>query len=247
MRLLLFAAIFVVLLAAKAPAALVDHGIAEISRGDLRIGGAEGTIWKGHGVVQILDAATDTWHRWFPVEWAFDPNGLFRGRLSWQIINANGGESELAVGYDGLHAANVRLAGPARNFLQRIPGPFANFGWVGDFKLNVGHLECSWRGGCGGRVGADWRGAGSDFLPGQVFGDYTATAKGAEGEFDVKWTSAESNMVHTDGTGRISNDRGLVLNGTVSGPPELMSRLPAVAGPWVTATGARDTWKIEYP
>lgn len=247
MRVLLFAVVVVVLLIARAPAALVDRGIAEISHGDLRIGGAEGTIWKGRGVVQVIDTATRAWHPWFPMEWSFDPIGLFRGRLSWQIMTSKGEVSELSAGYGGWRAANVRLSGPARDFLQRIPGPLANFGWAGDFRLNVNQFECSWRGVCGGRLGADWQGAGSDFLPGQVFGDYTAAAEGTVGEFGVKWASSESSMVRTDGTGRISTSGVLTLIGTVTGSPELMGRLPAVAGPWVKATGSRDTWKIAYP
>jgi hypothetical protein len=247
MKVLLFAVVVAVLLIAKAPAALVDRGIAAISSGDLRVGGAVGTIWTGRGVVQVIDTATHAWHPWFPMEWSFDPIGLFRGRLSWRIIAGEGVVSELAVGYDGVHASNVGLSGPARDFLQRIPGPFANFGWAGDLRLNVGHLECSWSGVCGGRLDGNWQRAGSDFLPGQVFGDYTAKAEGTGGEFDIKWASTESSTVRTDGTGRISTGGGLTLLGTVTGPPELMSRLPAVAGPWVKATASRETWKIAYP
>jgi hypothetical protein len=181
------------------------------------------------------------------MDWSFDPIGLFRGRASWKIITNGTNASRLGFGVSGWDLAAFRIAGPAQHFLQRIPGPFGGFGWSGDVTLDIQHIECSWRGLCGGQGSAVWMAAGSSFLPGQVFGDYRMEVQGAEGSYAFKWGSSESNLVRTNGKGEFSQNGVLKVEGEVRGEPLLLSRLPAVAGPWVRPTAEGTTWKIIYP
>jgi hypothetical protein len=232
---------------ASAPATLVDRTVSELSRGGVRVGASSGTIWSGRGVVSVRDVTTQAWQPWFGVEWSFDPIGLFRGKLSWKIINNSTSASELAIGVSGWHVSGLHIAGPARYFLQRIPGTFSGFGWEGDINLEVSQLECSWRSSCTGRIDASWAAAGSDFLPGQVFGDYRIVADAVESTFAFEWSSSDKSFVRTWGKGEISATGALRLSGNVKGNPELLARLPAVAGPWVRPTAVGDTWKIVFP
>ncbi len=247
MKLLIFVLALSALVVAMAPAALIDRTAGELSRGDLRVGETSGSIWNGRGVVHVIDVPTRAWQPWFQVEWSFDPFGLFHGELAWRIIINSVNVSELAVGLPGWHVRDFEISGPARYLWQRVPGPLAKFGWDGDVILTVGNLECSWHGSCSGHSSARWTEAGSDFLPGQVFGDYQIQVKGVAGEFTLDWTSSSESAVRTSGTGRVSRAGILNLTGIVNGDPVLLGRLPAVAGPWVRPTGAADTWKVVFP
>jgi hypothetical protein len=247
MRLLVFVVVVLAVLVARAPATLFDRLAGDVSGGGVRIGQAEGTIWSGHGVVDVLEATTRSRRPWYRLQWSFDPIGLFRGRLAWKIIVGDAEVSMLSFGMAGWQVTNLRIGGPARYFLQRIPGPLSKLGWDGDVRLEASRFECSWRGLCSGGVDATWRGAGSDFLPGQVFGDYKVEVNGTAGEFSLDWSSSEESAVRTSGRGRVSPAGAVSLAGTVKGDPLLLSRLPAIAGPWAKPTDAGDTWKIVFP
>lgn len=247
MRLLLVVLLVVVMLAVGAPATLVDRIVSVSTQDGIRLSAATGTIWRGGGVISVVDVGTRVWQPWCRVDWAFDPIGLFRGRASWKIINSGVNASRFEFGVSGWSLSAFRITGPAQHFLQRIPGTFGGFGWGGDIALDIQRIECSWRGVCGGDGSAVWMAAGSSFLPGQVFGDYRMEVRASEGSYAFKWSGSESNMVRTKGVGEISSAGALKVDGEVRGEPLLLSRLPAVAGPWVRPTAEGKTWKIVYP
>lgn len=247
MRAFVFALVILLLIVAMAPATLVDQIASEVSQGAIRIGEAEGSVWNGRGHLNVVDLATQGRRPWRRIQWSFDPIGLFRGEMAWQIITSAVGTSRAAIGLSGWRIANLGMSGPAQNFLQRMPGPLGKLGWDGDIDLNVASLDCSWRQVCDGQVDARWNGAGSSFLPGQVFGDYQVKVSGVAGEFELSWNSTKESNVQISGTGKVSKTGDLRLAGTVKGDPELLSRLPAVAGPWAKPTSSRDTWRIVFP
>jgi len=232
---------------AKSPATLVDHVVSEVSQGTVRISGTEGTVWQGRGLLSVIDLATRGQRPWREVRWSFDPIGLFRGEISWLIIINSVDPSTVAVRISGWRLANLGISGPAENFLQRMPGPLGKLGWDGDIGLTVSSVNCSWRQVCSGQMVAHWSGAGSSFLPGQVFGDYQLKVSGVAGEFELSWNSTKESNVRTSGTGKVAKSGALSLNGTVTGDPELLSRLPAIAGPWAKPTSSRDTWRVVFP
>jgi len=62
---------------AFAPASLVDARMASISRGTVRVSDAQGTLWRGRGVLTSPDG------RWrVPVEWMVDPLPALSGVMS---------------------------------------------------------------------------------------------------------------------------------------------------------------------
>ena len=242
-----FALVISLLIVAMAPARLVDQIISEVSQGAVRIGETEGSVWNGRGLLNVIDLPTQERRPWRRIQWVFDPIGLFRGEMAWQIITDIAGTSRVAIGVSGWRIANLGVSGPAQNFLQRMPGPIGKLGWDGDIDLNVARLDCSWLQVCDGQMDARWNGAGSSFLPGQVFGDYEMKANGVAGEFELSWSSTKESNVQTSGIGKVKKSGDLSLAGTVKGDPELLSRLPAVAGPWAKPTSSRDTWRIVFP
>jgi general secretion pathway protein N len=247
MRGFVFALVISVLVVAMAPATLVDQVVSQVSQGAIRIGDADGSIWNGRGQLNVVDLATQGRRPWRRIQWSFDPIGLFRGEMAWQIITSTTVTSQAAIGVSGWRVVNFGISGPAENLLQRMPGPLGKLGWDGDIDLTVSSLDCSWRRQCDGQMEARWNGAGSSFLPGQVFGDYQLKVNGVASEFELSWSSTKESNVRTSGTGKITKSGDLTLAGTVTGDPELLSRLPAIAGPWAKPTPSRDTWRIVFP
>jgi hypothetical protein len=154
--------------------------------------------------------------------------------------------SRLELGPTRLRVTDLTVTGPARYFLQRFSSPLAKLGWLGDVSVTVTALECSWRGVCDGHLGARWLNASCDCLPGQVFGDYAIDATGVAGDFKLGWTTL-AGAITIDGDGNLSAERGVSLAATVTGDATVLSRLPAVAGPWATATADPRTWMIRLP
>jgi general secretion pathway protein N len=232
---------------AMTPATWVDRLASETSNDQLRVGQATGSIWNGRGVLNVMDPVTRQWHPWLRLEWSFQPALLLKGRLAWDLTTDGGTSSHLDLGIAGLRLAELKVKGPARNFWQRVPGPLAKMAWDGDITVTVDVLECSWRRVCSGRLQASWASAASEFLPGQVFGDYLVQANGVAGDFAFNWTSSGDSSVQLSGAGNVSGDGKVRLAGTIKGDPALLTRIPSVASAWVRPTAAVDTWEVHLP
>lgn len=247
MKFLLAVLIVLAMVIAKTPAVWVDRLVSQVSRGELRLARTEGSIWSGRGAVNVIDVATHQWRPWFRLEWSLQPARLLQGRLAWLLTSDGVASSSLDIGISTLRVSELKLNGPAHYFWQRVPGPLAKFAWDGDVSLSIDLLECSWRGLCDGRLQAGWVGAASDFLPGQVFGDYLVQASGVAGDFRFNWTSSGESYVQTMGSGSVSHVGKVQLAGTIKGNAELLRRIPAVASAWVRPTAAEDTWEVHFP
>ena len=67
-------------LAIEAPASLVDHRVADLTDGRIRIAAATGTVWNGSGELALLpDGAR------IPIMWRLEPIPLLRGGLAGSL------------------------------------------------------------------------------------------------------------------------------------------------------------------
>ncbi|NTV09830.1 MAG: hypothetical protein HGA47_03550, partial [Zoogloea sp.] len=83
----------------------------------------------------------------------------------------------------------------------------------------------------------DWVSAASDLLPGTSFGDYSLQIRGRGEQMDVSVSTLRPGRVTLSGSGRLVKGRRPVFNGTISGDPALLQRLPNIAGQLVRPTG----------
>lgn len=247
MRFVVVVVVVLIMGIAMTPATWVDRLVSEISNDELRVGQAAGSIWSGRGVLNVIDPVTRQWHPWLSLVWSLQPALLLKGRLAWDLTTDGGASSHLDLGITGVRVAEFRVKGPARYFWQRVPGPLAKMAWDGDISLTVDALECSWQLICNGRLQASWASAASEFLPGQVFGDYLVQASGVAGDFAFNWTSGSDSAVQLSGAGNVSGEGKVQLSGTIKGDPALLRRIPAVAGAWVRPTTADGTWEVHFP
>jgi hypothetical protein len=246
MRFVVVVVAALIMVIAMTPATWADRLVREISNDEMRVGQCAGSIWNGRGLLNVIDPVSRQLRPWVRLDWSFRPARLLQGRVAWQLA-MDGASSQLELGAMGWRVAEFRVNGPARNFWQRVPGPLAKMAWDGDISLAVDVLECSWRRVCNGRLQANWASAASEFLPGQIFGDYLVQANGSAGDFAFNWTSSSDSMVQLSGAGNVSGEGKVRLAGTIKGDPALLRRIPAVASAWVRPTAAGDTWEVHFP
>lgn len=247
MRWLVALVLVLLMLVWRMPGSLFDWLVATASRQQVRIAAIRGTVWTGQGTVAIQEPVSKTLRPWFAVQWSFDLVDVLRGRLSWRIAIAGTAESHASVGFFGWQLSDIKVSGAAQHYWQLMSGPLARYAWDGDIVLNVPDLTCSWRQVCDGRIRVEWRAAGSDFLPGEMFGHYTVNADIRQSHAKLDWDSTLDSSFLVQGKGEWSRERNLRLNGTIRGTSTLLRRLPAVAGQWVRPTKAPDTWEVHFP
>lgn len=247
MRIVALLVVAPIMVIATTPATWVDQLVRMASHDDWRVGGCTGSIWRGGGVLNVIDPVSRQWRPWLKLDWTFMPTRLLQGRLAWQLTTDGLASSQVELGVLGARVSEFKVNGPARYFWQRVPGPLAKMAWDGDIAVAIDTLECTWRQVCNGRLQASWTGAASDFLPGQVFGDYLVQATGVAGDFSFNWTSGGDSFVQLSATGKVSRDGRVQLTGTLKSDPALLRRIPSVASAWVRPTAAGDTLEVHFP
>jgi hypothetical protein len=228
--------VLAITIAALAPASLVDARVASSSRGMLRVSDAQGTLWRGRGVLTPPDG------RWrVPVEWTLQLFPMLSGATSIAFA-APGGAAQGVRGRVEFHASRTL----ADSLVVRVPATvvasmtdLAAVQAGGDIELNSDALELAPTGSSGSVV-AQWRnarlvGAG---LPVVDFGTLTANLT-VRGDALAGPISNRGGVVQVSGDVSIGADRiaaDLRLSPDASAPAELHRAL-ATIGP-VDATGA---------
>jgi general secretion pathway protein N len=226
--------VFAAAIAAFAPASLVDAQVAEISRGVVRISDAQGTLWRGRGMLTSPDG------RWrVPVQWTVDPMLLLSGVTSIAFAmpehasHGVNGRIELRANRGRADALNV--SAPA-TIVTSLSGSAA-LQAGGDIEVRSDALTLAATG-SSGSVAARWRnarliGAG---LPVVDLGTLTARLA-VRGNALAGPVSNQGGTVHVSGEISIAPDRiaaNLRMMPDASAPPGVRKALetlgPADAG-----------------
>lgn len=210
---LIFAALTatVALFAVKlAPASLADARLAAMTRGNVHLTDAEGTLWDARG---ILTAGATR----IPVAWRIDPWPLLRRELHLHLVRGEGGppaspKGDVAIGRDSVELRDVEAAIPA-GFFGAAAGfdPASLVG--GDVEISASRLE--WAPPANhGDVRLRWRGASLTIAGGEqpiALGDIT-TALGAEGDRVYGPVSNAGGDLGVRGTAALSAGNGIQLS-----------------------------------
>lgn len=243
-RLILAPAILLGALLWKTPATLIDLLIDRGSGGRLRIAEATGSIWSGQGLLIRAAQRPGSWVPQMPLKWSLDFSRVLDGLLAWRITSGEASIAILGVGLRGISASQLHLRGPAAMFVAPFPHNLALAGWRGDVDVQATKLDCTWQGHCAGRMEVQWNNASSDLLPGRMLGNYRLTTDGRPGDemrFQMKTVEG---TVGLQGDGTWRSDGSISFRGTIKGEPELLQRLPSIAGPWVKPTSDAGTWAL---
>lgn len=142
-------------LAAFAPATLVDHRVAAMTTGRLRIADAAGTVWSGSGT---LTDAGSTWR--MPLRWSVSPRALATGDLEvslFPVAGATAAQGTITFGDGNAQLRDVTVQFPAHALAGALPQR-DNVILGGD--VNVASPAFEWNGERGsGALNARWRDA----------------------------------------------------------------------------------------
>lgn len=230
-RAALVAAGFLVLLAARFPASWASKALPPAS---FLLADTEGTLWSGKGVLWIKDDTARTGRPLAPVSWHFEPSGLLHLELRWRLQSGDTSIATLYLGANKLGVRQLQTNLPASLAATLSSGPVARFGWRGDIAISAPNWECNWQGQqCTGSATLLWQGAATDLLPIREFGDYQLAANAQGGNIGMQWHTLRGE-IQTRGQAQLSGN-DVQLNGTISGNPEWLGKLPNIAQGWVQA------------
>jgi hypothetical protein len=245
MRLAFLAVALLAAILWRIPAGMVDLAVRRLTGDEVRLIASEGTLWHGHGVIEVVDRSSQRWQPWRDLDWSFDPWAPLRGRAAWKLISGRTEVARVEISASGWQLVHLRISGPARYFWQRLPHDFGRFGWAGDLALDSPAMFCTWQARCTGHLEVRWLNAGSDFLPERVLGDYLLQADGTAGDFALSCRTL-AGVIRIDGTGHLPAEGKVSLRATVAGDPALLQRLTAIAGPWAKPGDTAGVWTITY-
>lgn len=176
--LLLFAvAVFAAALVALAPATLLDAALQQAAAGRLRLAGAQGTLWKGTGWVEIRDAQGrgGIARR---LAWRVRPASLVRARLAVDLeLDEDGKPFPLVLSPGRIELARASAYVPAAALGLALP-QLAALGLSGEVLVEVAGLALE-RGRMQGEATLKWRAAGSALVPVSPLGEYEVRVKAA--------------------------------------------------------------------
>lgn len=223
-------------IAAFAPASLVDARLASLSRGAARVSDAQGTVWRGRGVLTSPDGG---WR--VPVEWTVDPVAMLSGVTSIALgmperaAHGVGGRVEFRANRLFADALLVRV--PA-TIVASMSGSAAILAG-GDIELRADALALAPTGSSGG-LAATWRNARLIGVGVPAVDLGTLTAKLAvRGNALAGPVSSRGGAVQVSGDISIGTDRiaaDLRIMPDASAPPGLRKAIEALGS--VDAGGA---------
>lgn len=121
-----------------APASLADARLAAMTRGNVHVSDAEGTVWDARGTLTAGAAR-------IPIAWRIEPLPLLRRELRLHLVRGEGGptaspKGDIAIGGDSIELRDVEATIPAGFF-----GAAAGFGTAslvgGDVEIDASRLE----------------------------------------------------------------------------------------------------------
>lgn len=168
--------LYVIALAAFAPARLVDAMLADASSGRFRLASAEGTVWSGQAMTELRDAAGQT--RWAaPVAWRLRPVGLLAGRLEYRLLTGPPASlAGLSLSWSRVEFTGLDIRLPAAALASGVPA-LAPWGMGGELQLMADRLGFG-PAHAGGSATMHWRSAGSTLAPVSPLGDYELRLEG---------------------------------------------------------------------
>ncbi len=245
-KLLLLVALILALLLAKAPAAIVDGLLTHFTDGALRLQQAEGSLWHGRGILASRDAGGRSLTPWLPLAWDFDTAALARLAVGWSFSSSGSPLGSVEAGPGGLAVAQLALHAPANAALSPLPHAAARAGWQGDLTLEAPRWQCPRSGRCSGEARLLWRGARAALFPGRQFGDYEIRIAADAGNLSYTLQTL-SGAVVANGQGLAPFGQMPRFDGTLSGDPEFLGRLPAIAGGAARPSGPPGHFEIHWP
>ena len=246
-RLLLFFFWLGLFLILTLPAWLLDSAIQRATQGRLRLAEPFGSVWTGSGTL-ARQSGTRTLTPWLPLKWTFQPSALLQAHLRWVFYSAEQTVFTFSIAPSGIQVETVALTLPARALGDVVPHPvFQAAGWRGNLSAKTPQFACTWRQRCTGHLQLDWQDAGVDILPTQRFGHFSIAVDAQNGDFSVQVTSPSHNEIQAQGRGHATFKGPFQFEGTLTGDPNVVERLPNIMDKNARLTGQSGVVALHFP
>lgn len=210
-------AVYLLFLVIWAPATLLDSATRRATAGQLRLAQAQGSLWSGHGQLELRDSK-DAAGVEVDLAWTLHAPALLRGRLDYALtLDHAARPSTLRISARRIELTGVDFALPARALGIAVPR-IAALGPGGDLHVHIAKLT---------RVDAvvstdavaTWRHASSALSPIRPLGSYELRLDSAGGSTNASLRTLSGPLqLEGDGTWR------------GAGPPDLVVRARVDAG-----------------
>lgn len=201
-----------------APATLIDGALNQLSAGHLRVVSASGTLWSGHGQLEIRDTLGSSVYT-SNIDWKLDKRALLLGRLSLSYHAMNqAGPATVQLGLTSIMLTGMDFDVPVTALLSLFPAA-QGYGLGGTLNFSSPSLSLT-RSATVGAAVLRWQNASSKLAPVTPLGSYALHLVGLPSQVEF--------------TGTLTTSRGpLQLDGTVqfgitqAPVVQIIARLPA--------------------
>ena len=214
--------VFVLALAALAPATLIDARLERASAGRLRLAEAQGTLWSGAGWIEMRDAdgRAGLAKR---LAWRVLPQSLLRGRFIIQVeLEQDGRPFTLSLSLARIDIADAGISLPAAALALGVPR-LAGLRLSGDVLVTIPQLSIE-RGRIDGYGTLQWRAAGSALTPVSPLGAYEMQFKTVGPAMHAALRTLEGPL-QLEGKGAWSMGEAPSFFATARVPPQLEEQL----------------------
>lgn len=211
------AALYLVFLAASAPAAWLAEGASRLSSGVVTVARPDGTLWSGTGELHAGSVASGVRHLG-TLHWRVNPLWLFVGRAHVQLEldgSATRGRAAVRLARRHLEVRDLSAALPA-NIIGLIYGPAAFFEPTGTIELRSPAVDLS-AGGLTTNLEVQWQGAGGRFTGPASLGDYRIDLNGSGDTAAIRLTTLRGDLeLAGQGQWDIAGSGALRFSGTAT-------------------------------
>ncbi|HQR02580.1 MAG: type II secretion system protein N [Proteobacteria bacterium] len=231
----------------QAPGQLLDAGLRRWSSDALRLEFVKGSLWHGSGLLMIRGANDPLVHPWQNVIWNLDSSALWHGSIGWEFhVTNNKDQGKIELSPSGWHMTDLRWSLPAHLLGSHFPPPFSLTELGGEMQIETRSLRCGWRGECQGQTELIWRNAaGQGLLASARLGDYRLLSISQVSETTLQLDTL-SGPLHAEGQGTMTG-KGYQFSGVLTGSPELLRPISAIAGEHMKNSGDPGRWYFQLP
>lgn len=237
---------YLVFLVANVPAAWVGVALERASRGNVALGEARGTVWKGSGALALRSGGA--WRGVADIEWSCNPLALFVGRVDLRI-SGSGRDTQLralaSFGTTGASFRNVELSAPAA-VIEPVLAAAAFARPEGRLRLLADSVDIG-AASLHGAATVEWTGAGLGGMQAQRLGDYRLQITGSGDRAALTLATLRGDLqLNGQGEWRAAQPRLVQLRGVVEAAAERkdLELLMQALGARGTGTSQPFTWSV---
>ncbi len=225
------------------PAAALAPWLEQASGGLWRLAAAEGSIWRGAGMLLVRSSGNGPWRNAQSIRWTVLGRELWLGRVAIDLALEQGA-LRLVATPEGLAAENFDATLPAGGIGALLPGALGRYDWTGILRAKGAKFACTWGARqCNGAAELLWNDMTVTEISGPPLGDYQLRLFGEGPTLRINLATLRGRMQLT-GHGELAAGGKLNFSGeawTADGQESLNNLLGTLGRP---AGGGK--YRIEY-